>query len=146
MNLTPNFKLDEFVMSQTAVRQGIDNTPSPAIVEVLKLTAQTLEVARQLLGKPIVISSGYRCAALNAAIGGAKKSAHMTGQAVDFTCPAFGTPYRIVDALMQSHLVFDQLIYEYGSWVHLGVSDKPRRQVLTIDSKGTREGLFQIRE
>lgn len=146
MNLTQHFTLDEFVMSQTAVRRGINNAPTDLIIPVLKRTAETLEVVRQLLGKPIVISSGYRCAELNAAVGGSKKSMHMTGQAVDFTCPSFGTPYRIVDALMQSHLVYDQLIYEFGAWVHLGVSDTPRKQVLTIDSKGTREGLFQIRE
>jgi hypothetical protein len=83
-------------------------------------------------------------AAVNAAVGGAANSAHLTGLACDFSCPSFGTPLAICQKLkphMES-LGIDQLIHEFGSWVHLGLSDhEPRMMALTIDNGGTRHGF-----
>jgi hypothetical protein len=108
-----------------------------------------VEQVRTELGQvPILISSGYRCPALNKAVGGATQSAHVAGRAVDFTAPRFGTPLIICQHLAKSTLPFDQLIYEntHGiTWVHLGIAEEkvaPRRQVLTIDRHGTRGGLW----
>ena len=138
MNLSAHFTLDEFTNSQTAARQGIDNTPSPDIVRTLQRTATGLELVRNLLGAPILISSGYRSPALNKAVGGAANSQHMTGEAVDFTCPGYGTPAQIVADISHSIIPFDQVIVEFGRWVHISFSDKNRRQSLVIDGNGTR--------
>lgn len=130
--LSPHFTLEEFTVSQTAARKGLNNTPSEDIVKVLTNTANQMEAVRKLLGAPITINSGYRSPEVNKAVGGARNSQHMTGEAVDFIAPGFGSVSAIVERIKSSGLVFDQLIDEYGSWVHISFSEKPRKQVLTI--------------
>lgn len=109
--------------------------------------AEVMEKVRTILDdKPILISSGYRCPPLNSAIGGSKNSAHMSGLACDFSCPGFGTPLQICKKLKpyMKELGIDQLIHEYRTWVHLGLSAAdmiPRHQALTIDTKGTQHGF-----
>jgi len=137
MNLSPNFTLDEFCFSQTAIRKSIDNDPPASMLGALKRTAQGMEQVRALLGVPIKITSAYRCLALNAAIGSKTTSQHTKGEAVDFTCAA-GDPKTIVARIMSSDIKFDQLIAEFDSWTHISFSDNNRRQVLTIDKNGTR--------
>lgn len=138
MMLSAHFSLDEFTNSQTAARQGIDNTPSPEVLRTLHKTATGMELVRQLLGAPIIISSGYRSPALNKAVGGASSSQHMTGEAVDFTCPGYGTPAQIVADIRASKIPFDLVIEEFSRWVHISFSDRNRRQSLVIDGNGTR--------
>lgn len=139
MYLSTNFTLDEFTNSQQAVRANIDNSPTAEILEQLYRTAYDMELVRKELGeKPILISSAYRCIELNRLVGSKDTSQHVRGQAVDFTCPAFGTPKEIVERLLGSALDFDQLIWEFGRWVHISFSDHNRRQALTIDHEGTR--------
>ena len=145
MNLSDHFTLAEFTVSETAARRGIDNTPSPDVVNKLMITARGLERVRSLLGKPITVTSGYRSAAVNKAVGGAGMSQHILGEAADFICPAFGDPMAVCKAILKSDIVFDQLIHEFGRWVHISFSQSPRHQVLTIDSQGTRSGLQAIR-
>lgn len=147
--ITEHFTLEEFTRSDKARILSIDNTPTPSVVANLRRLARFDELVRlELNGAAMVISSGYRCPALNRAVGGAGNSAHLDGLANDFIAPAFGTPMEICQKLDKSYLQFDQLIYErVGSavWVHLGIAaegTKPRRQVLTIDGKGTRVGLW----
>jgi zinc D-Ala-D-Ala carboxypeptidase len=145
--LTPHFTLEEFTDSQTAARKGLNNVPplgSPERANLMR-TAEVMEQVRTILGdKPILISSGYRSPQVNAAVGGSKSSAHMSGLAVDFSCPGFGTPHAICKKL-HSHmkpLGIDQLIHEYDTWVHLGLSTgDPRHMALTIDNRGTRTGF-----
>lgn len=136
MQLSKNFKLNEFTASQTATRKGIDNTPAAPIIERLRMLANTLEQVRTLLGdNSIRISSGYRCLALNRAIGSGDSSAHVQGYAVDFTCPNFGTPKEVANKIAQSDIKYDQIIYE-GTWIHLSVDPRNRRDVLTAHFKG----------
>ena len=131
---TPHFTVEELTQSQTAIRRGIDNTPSPGAVANLKRVAALLEQVRMLLGeKPILVSSGYRSPGVNAAVGGASNSRQLVGLAADFTCPSFGMPRAICREVAESRLPFDQLIFE-GTWVHIGLSPEGtplRRQVLT---------------
>lgn len=141
MNLSPHFTLEELTVSQAAARAGLDNTPPPEMVDALRRTAQLLEQVRALLGKPILVSSGYRAPQVNRAVGGAANSAHMLGCAADFSCPAFGSPLEVAREIAQSDIVFDQLIHEFRAWVHIAWSPQPRRMVLTIDAAGTRPGL-----
>jgi zinc D-Ala-D-Ala carboxypeptidase len=147
MQLSEHFTLEEFTLSQSAVRAGIDNTPTPEVLAILKtVTAPGMERVRELLGAPISISSGYRSPALNAKVGGAATSAHVKGYAVDFNCHAFGAPLAVAQDLAECALGFDQLIHEFGTWVHISFEPRPmRRQLLTIDHQGTRPGLVAVR-
>jgi zinc D-Ala-D-Ala carboxypeptidase len=131
MMLSEHFNLNEFTASETATRKGIDNTPPAVVTEKLRMLAATLEQVRSLLGNnSIRISSGYRCLALNRAIGSGDLSAHVLGYAVDFTCPKFGTPKEVANKIAESPIKFDQIIYE-GTWIHLSVDPRNRREVLT---------------
>jgi hypothetical protein len=142
--LSRHFTLAGLTRSDTARRQGIDNRPPPELVPNLRLLAHGLDEVRRLLGHRLRISSGYRCAELNAAVGGAHTSQHCEGLAADFDCPAFGTPLEIVAAIRRSPIAFDQCILEFGRWVHVSFSRTPRCRVLTVydDGEGYREGLF----
>lgn len=134
--LSPHFSLDELTASDTAARAGIDNTPPPDVLDNLKHTCTGLEAVRVLLGAPLHISSGYRSPALNKLVGGQANSQHTQGEAVDFTARQFGTPEQIVARLVASQLAYDQVILEFGRWVHISFGGKQRRQALVIDKAG----------
>ncbi|MCX6010325.1 MAG: D-Ala-D-Ala carboxypeptidase family metallohydrolase [Chloroflexi bacterium] len=144
MKLSEHFSLDEFVDSQTATRNGIDNTPTPEIIKRLTELAGRLEWVRTVLGgNSIRISSGYRCRLLNQAVGGASDSAHVLGYAADFSCSGFGSPRQVATHLIKAGCGFDQIILEGvsdtapdGVWVHISVDPKQRQQVLTMKRKG----------
>ncbi len=142
--LSRHVTLAGLTRSTIARRQGIDNTPPPELIGNLRLLARGLDQVRVLVGHRLRISSGYRCPALNAAVGGANASQHTVGLAADFECPAFGTPLEIVAAIHHSSIVFDQCILEFGRWVHLSFSATPRRRVLTVydPREGYLEGLW----
>ncbi len=126
--LTAHFALEELAGTQ---HREIDNTPPPEVVATLRNTAAQMEAVRRLLGNRVIsISSGYRCRALNRAVGGARASAHLSGHAVDFNCYGAGPPVAVCRAVAESALPFDQLIEE-GSWVHISFDPRMRRQVLT---------------
>lgn len=135
--LSAHFTLDELVHSDTAIRRGIDQTPPPVVLNNLTRTASQMELVRTLLGgKPIRINSGYRSPALNKAVGGASSSAHLTGRAVDFVCPEFGTPKEVAQMLAGCPiLTFDQIIQE-GTWVHISFDPAGRREILTAHFAG----------
>jgi zinc D-Ala-D-Ala carboxypeptidase len=130
MQLTDHFALAELTFSNTAQADGIDNTPDQNTIAHLTILAMGLEKVRALLGAPMNISSGYRCQALNRAVGGVPDSAHIDGYAADFVCPSFGMPADIARAIVASGLVFDQCIQE-GTWVHISFDPRARRQALT---------------
>lgn len=138
MNLSSHFTLDELVASQEAARAGIDNTPPADVVERLKHTALGLEAVRIRLGVPVVVSSGFRCLTLNRRLGSADTSDHVKGDAADFIAPRFGSSSTIVSALIDAGIEYDQLIDEFGRWVHVSFGPRRRGQVLTIDARGTR--------
>ncbi len=143
IQLTKHFTLEELTISEEAALRGLDNTPDAAALANLKRLAETMEHVRHLLDNaPIHVTSGYRAPAVNQAVGGAQASAHLSGAAVDFIAPAFGTPLEICRWL-EPHvaaLAIDQLIHEFGTWVHLGLA-VPRLQTFTIDAKGSRSGF-----
>ena len=146
MLLAPNFPLALLVRSETAEQQGIDNSPPPEAIENLKVLAAGLEQVQALLGHPLDISSGYRCPALNAAVGGSTASQHVQGLAADFVCPNFGPPLDVARAIGVSAIAFDQCILEFGNWVHLSFSAQPRVRLLTIydSNEGYLAGLWDI--
>ena len=146
MKLTPNFTLDELTVSETAERLGIDNDPPADIIDNLRGLASVLEEVRIVCNnRPVVITSGYRSPNLNRLVNGSRNSAHLSGYAADFTVPGFGTPMAVCRAIAAAGIRFDQLIHEFGRWVHLSVDPRMRRDVLTIDRSGTRPGLLEVR-
>lgn len=125
--LSEHFTLEEMVISQIATRKGLDNTPPPEELKNLRaLCVKLLEPIRALAGNPIVVSSGYRSPAVNKAVGGAKSSQHVLGQAADITCPALGQK-KFFDLIRKSGLPFDQVIDEFEQWVHVSHRRDPRK-------------------
>lgn len=128
------FKLSEFINSATAKRLGIDNTPSFEIVDNLNRLADYLDTIREKLGKPILVSSGYRCPMLNKAVGGVPNSQHQKGLAADLVC----ADMESLEKVLRETGGFDQLIKEHrkGStsfWFHVSVctrNGKPRNQII----------------
>lgn len=142
MNLSPHFTLEELTASETALREGLDNTPPPDALANLHRLSQSLEQLRQHLGRPIRIHSAYRSVELNRRVGGAPGSAHLQGLAADFSVPGLA-PRAVAQQVLDSGLAFDQLILELDRWVHLALAvGTGRRQVLTLrDGAGYLPGL-----
>ena len=134
-DLSDNFQLWEFVTSQTASREGIDNTPPLQIVENLKkLCERILEPARFALG-PLRISSGYRCTQLNKLVGGSATSGHPLGFCAD-VIPLKVSKMEFARWISRN-CKFDQIILEFGKkdnpdWIHVSADPKSRNQVLQI--------------
>lgn len=134
MQLSEHFSLEEATHSDTAVRMGINNQPSPQQLENMKKAAAGMEEVRALLGKPININSWIRLPEVNVAVGGSKVSSHMDGWAIDFVCRGFGTPLEVCKAIDAAGIKFDQMIHEFGDkgWTHISFAPEMRGQKLTI--------------
>ena len=130
MNLSASFSLASLTFSETAIRKGISNDPTPEQIANLTELALALEQVVILLGYPITIHSAFRSPKLNAAIGGSAHSAHMDGFAADFTCGQFGSPLEVCKAIAGSDIPFDQVITE-GTWCHFSVAPALRKETLT---------------
>ena len=130
------FTIKELCKSNTAIKHGIDNTPTPEVEQnLISLIENVLDPLREAWGRPIIVNSGYRSPELNKVIGGVKTSQHMTGQAVDIqTVTDSKSDNEKLFKLAQSlDLPFDQLIDESNySWIHISYSDKNRRQILHL--------------
>ena len=137
VRLSKNFSLQEYTKSQTATRQGLDNTPNEEhLASATALFENVVQKVRDHFGVT-VINSGYRGPALNTAVGGSSKSQHCKGEAVDIECP--GTGNYDVAKWIEDNLAFDQLILEFytpgipdSGWVHVSYkSEGNRKSVLT---------------
>ena len=131
------FTMAELTASQVAKRKGIDNTPTAQAKACLTaLVANLLDPLRERWGSPLIVTSGYRCAKLNRAVGGAARSQHTKGQAADIRTMSDtrAANKRLFDFIRFSGLPFDQLIDEYDyNWVHVSFVDGAnRRQELHI--------------
>ena len=126
MNLSKNLSLAEVTKSLTAKRLGIDNTPDEWTTENLRQVAVNIfQPLRDAFKCPIYVSSGYRSAELNTAIGGSPRSQHVEGRAFDLDADVFGgcTNSQIFNWIKEN-VEFDQLIWEFGDddnpdWVHV---------------------------
>jgi len=138
-SLTAHFSLSEFTRSATAERLGIDNTPpQEAIDNLIALCQNVLEPLRRHVGQPVVISSGYRCKALNKKVGGVRNSQHMTGEAADIQPPSIprgGSSEAVLKEWflwIKDNCQFDQLILEHTRsgkyWLHVSYSTRHNRQ------------------
>jgi zinc D-Ala-D-Ala carboxypeptidase len=129
MQLTPHFSLEEFTLSSTALALGIENKPTAAHLENLRMLANRMENVRALFDALIEVTSGYRNPQVNAAVGGVPNSAHALGFAADFHVHGLHD-LEAAKRIRDSGLTFDQLIYEKNRCVHLSVDPRMRRQVL----------------
>lgn len=119
--LTAHFALEEFLRSQVAIRNLIDNTPPDSALRNLPRLAEMLERIRTAVGgRSIQITSGYRSPALNQRIGGSRSSAHMDGRAADIVVRGM-TPLQVARSIQSAGIVLDQLIFE-GEWCHVGIA------------------------
>ena len=131
------FTLDELIHSDTAGRLGIDNSPTcDAINNLDDLVTNVLDRLRSEWGRPIIVTSGYRCKELNAAVGGARNSQHLKGQATDIVSDDFEAFRRFVRRWCKDN-EFDQCIFEHSGgrqWVHISFNrGRNRRQVLDLN-------------
>tara|TARA_B110000902_G_scaffold258632_1_gene328686 strand:- start:227 stop:694 length:468 start_codon:yes stop_codon:yes gene_type:complete len=133
MRLSKNFTMSEIVRSGTALRKGIDNSPTHVHMQNLQmLITHLLQPIRDELG-PIRVTSGYRSPKLNRAIGGSRKSQHCKGQALDLQFWQDGKMVnkKIYDFIINSDLKFDQMINEFDfSWIHLSYNHKSNRNII----------------
>ena len=123
-NVTMHFTMEELYASATAKAKGINNKPSvQQMINLVYLTAYVLEPLRVAMNEPIKIGSGFRCQALNKAVGGVYNSQHMKGQAADLCIDGDIQKGRKWFNYIKNHLPFDQLIWEHNSkgtyWVHV---------------------------
>ena len=125
-----NFSLKELCHSDIAEQDGINNKPTlQACDNLLNLIFYVLQPLRDKLGRPVIITSGYRCKQLNShpKINGAVNSQHLTGQAVDIRVSGC-TPQNLINYIKQSNIPYDQLINEYDKWVHISYNHGHNRK------------------
>lgn len=142
MQLSPNFSLEELTRSETAARNGWDNTPNDAELENLKRLAVLLQQVKSAVGgRPVMINSGFRSKLVNDAVGSRDTSQHRLGCAADLRVPGM-TPREVIEACIAAKVPFDQIILEFDSWTHISIPNKsdgvPRGSRLIIDRNGTR--------
>ena len=130
MNLSEHFTLDEMTVSQEAVRSGLRNKPDAAQIEALRaLCVHVLEPLRARVKRPIIVTSGYRSKSLNTRIGGSATSQHCKGEAADIIVPGMEVA-DVVGLIRAMRLPFDQVIDEFGRWVHISHTSGNRAEVL----------------
>jgi len=137
MNLSEHFTLEELTFTN---HREYDNTPNQVQIDNLTRMAEFLETVRTLLGKPILVDSGFRSPEVNHAVGSTSVSQHLRGCASDIRVPGM-TPDEVVKAIYDADLPYDQLILELG-WTHISIPNTddmmPRSMALIIDKSGTR--------
>lgn len=141
------FTIEELCRSGVALKKGITNRPDGDITINLSLLVQNiLDPLRQSWGEPIIVTSGYRCPALNKAVGGAKNSTHMRGEAADIVSGGGrkGIVYNmLLGKTIVRELPFDKVIFEdcegdtlRCSWIHVSFSKSGNRGIILKKPKG----------
>ena len=136
--LSKNFSLHEMIKSETALRQGMENTPGPVEIANLKgLCVNVLQPIRDHYAKGVKVNSGFRHPDVNAAVGGSRTSDHCRGMAADIEIP--GVPNAVLAEWISKNLQFTQLILEFytpgipdSGWVHVSYDPMNlKKQVMT---------------
>jgi hypothetical protein len=137
--LSNNFSLEEATYSETAIRLGINNKPNSEQLANMVYSANQLEKLREVTG-PLRINSWLRLPEVNVAVGGSKVSSHMDGFAIDCSSSKY-TPYELCQLVKKLNIKFDQIIHEYGRWMHISFAPTMRQQELTIFKP---EGKYKV--
>lgn len=134
--LSEHFSVDEFTFSATAQAMGIANCPGSSELANLRfLCREVLEPARKVIGEPIHITSGYRCLALNRAVGGVAQSYHVRGLAADLHIESAAHASRLADAL-NAQPYCDLILVEHAhgaSWLHVQARKLSPRHRVNLD-------------
>jgi putative chitinase len=146
MKLTEHFSLAEMIVSPTAKRLGLSNTPTPEHIENMRYCCEKiLEPVRAHFGKPVQINSSYRAPLVNKAVGGSKTSQHVNGQAIDFEVP--GVDNKKVADWVADNLEFDQVILEFytagdknSGWVHASIKKEGGNRKLRMIASKSKAG------
>jgi putative chitinase len=146
MKLTENFSLAEMIVSPTAKRLGLSNTPTAEHIENMRYCCEKiLEPVRAHFGKPVQINSSYRAPLVNKAVGGSKTSQHVNGQAIDFEVP--GVDNKKVADWVADNLEFDQVILEFytagdknSGWVHASIKKEGGNRKLRMIASKSKAG------
>ncbi len=144
--ISTNFKFKEVIQSETAQRYGIDNTPSPlAVLNLFELVKKVLQPIRTHIGSYIILTSGFRSLSLNTKVGGDNSSQHMKGEAADFIVPGHNLEEIWLWIVLQSNLKFDQVILEFGDWIHISyIRDGEPRGKISISYKAKIPGQKRL--
>ena len=127
------FNLKEFERSSVADKYNIDNTIPKELVPHIEELIDFLNPIREVWGKPIIVTSGYRCNELNKKVGGVSNSAHTIGYGVDLQSGDFRVFSNFIKSYFMSHpeVKFDQVIIERSGksqWIHIGLYNKDNKQ------------------
>jgi zinc D-Ala-D-Ala carboxypeptidase len=134
-NLTPHFTVEEFERSTTARVMEIDNRlPEHLVPAVKALCENVLEPLRSLVGRPVSVTSGYRCEKLNTAIRGALRSQHTKGEAADIRVAGMSVE-DLASHVLESANGYDQVILE-PSWVHVSWKSPEKNRMQVLDMQG----------
>ena len=129
------FTINELTRSDLARQNGIENIPSQvAALKLQQLIEQVLDPLRELWGKPLRVTSGYRCTRLNRLAGGVDNSQHIVGEAADLTAGSRTENRALYEMAVRSKIPYDQIILEKGGlWIHISYRrNNPRRQHLEL--------------
>lgn len=137
-NISKNITYIEATKSATAIKKGIDNTPTNETLEIMQYVAENVfEPLREHFNVPIGITSFYRSSALNKAVGGSSTSEHVNGSAIDIDADVFGRiTNKEIFNYIKDNLNFNQLIWEFGNdnepaWVHVSLKKSGnKKQIL----------------
>lgn len=141
MKISEHISYKEGIKSNTALRMGIDNTPSDyELTNMVGIAENIFEPLREWVGGPIKITSMFRCEELNRAIGGSSRSQHCEGRAMDLD-DTFGHKTNAeMFEYIRKNLNFDQLIWEFGDdnnpdWIHVSYisDDENRKRVMRAE-------------
>ncbi len=144
IQFTPNFSLQELLLTSNRKFDNEQYNPPAEIIENLRaLCVNVLQPLRDALGTPVNLNSGYRCPSLNRAIGGAKNSQHMSGQAADIVDFTNGNEY-LFKKIKELNLPFDQMIDEFNfRWVHVSYDpSRNRRQILQAQKDANGKTIY----
>ncbi|MEW6701553.1 MAG: D-Ala-D-Ala carboxypeptidase family metallohydrolase [Bacteroidota bacterium] len=141
--LSASFYLNEFTISQEAERHGYRNEPNEKQIENLKLVCvNVLQPLREIIAVPIFINSGFRSFDVNAAVGGKFNSQHLEGKAADFIVPSMNL-VDVFNIILQKSS-FDQLIYEFGKWIHVSWNGEKNRNEVLLSKKVYGKTVYEI--
>lgn len=133
-NLTKHFTVEEWERSQTASRFDLKNKMNAAHIAAATLVCKHILEPIRLITGPLSVSSGFRAIAVNKKVGSSNSSQHTKGEAADFDTNALSI-IELFDLIRLLKLPFDQMIEEFGAWIHCSYSSRHRRQLLIIRAK-----------
>lgn len=142
--LSTNFTYGEMTASSVAARKNINNVPDDEHVDsMIHLCKNVLEPIRKFYNRPVLVTSGYRSPKLNEEIGGSDNSQHMRGEAADFIVHKSEID-NVFQAVCDTSLPFDQIIWEYGRWIHVSHTDRRENRNQILITRKIRGGLEYV--